>query len=74
MACWVHALDVVMTLGRRLSAADYGARYLGNAVLSAIAVALVLMLTTCEDFKKDFLCRPEGHCVNAPDGGHGIGP
>jgi len=32
------------------------------------------MLPACTDFKKDFLCRPEGICVNAPDGGHGVGP
>jgi hypothetical protein len=69
----VHAVEVPITPERQLSAADYGARY-PKTVLSAIAVALVLTLTTCEDFKKDFLCRPEGHCVNAPDGGHGIGP
>ena len=66
--------EVLMTPERQPSAADYGARYLKNTVLYGIAVALVLTLTTCEDFKKDFLCRPEGHCVNAPDGGHGIGP
>ena len=35
---------------------------------------LFLTLTACTDFKKDFLCRPQGICVNAPDGGHGIGP
>jgi hypothetical protein len=64
---------VVMTLGRRL-AADRVARYRNNIVLYRIVVALVLTLTACEDFKKNFLCRPDGHCVNAPDGGHGIGP
>jgi hypothetical protein len=64
---------VVMTLGRRL-AADRVARYRNNIVLYGIVVALVLTLAACEDFKKNFLCRPDGHCVNAPDGGHGIGP
>ena len=39
-----------------------------------VAVGLVLALPACTDIKKDFLCRPEGHCVDAPDGGHGIGP
>ena len=32
---------------------------------------LALILSGCADFKKDFLCRPEGHCVDAPDGGTG---
>ena len=36
-------------------------------VRCAIAVGLVLALPACTDFKKDFLCRPDGHCVNAPD-------
>jgi len=36
-----------------------------------IAMGLVLALPACTDFKKDFLCRPAGHCVNAPDGGTG---
>ena len=40
-------------------------------VLYGIVVGLVLMLPGCGDFKKDFLCRPAGHCVNAPDGGTG---
>jgi hypothetical protein len=65
---------VVVTLGRRLPVADHVARYLKNSALYGIAIALVLTLTACGDFKKDFLCRPDGHCVNAPDGGHGIGP
>jgi len=43
-------------------------------VLYGIVLGLVLTLPACTDFKKDFLCRPEGICVNAPDGGHGIGP
>ena len=43
-------------------------------VLYGIVVVLALALPACTDIKKDFLCRPEGHCVNAPDGGHGIGP
>jgi hypothetical protein len=38
-------------------------------VLYGIVVGLGL--TACTDFKKDFLCRPEGHCVNAADGGTG---
>jgi hypothetical protein len=40
-------------------------------VRCAIAMGLVLALPACTDFKKDFLCRPAGHCVNAPDGGTG---
>jgi hypothetical protein len=36
-----------------------------------IVAVLVLILPACTDFKKDFLCRPEGHCVDAPDGGTG---
>ena len=43
-------------------------------VLYGIVLGLVLTLPACTDFKKDFLCRPEGICVNAPDGGHGVGP
>jgi len=43
-------------------------------VLYGIVVGLVLMLTACADFKKDFLCRPDGHCVNASAGHTGIGP
>jgi len=39
--------------------------------LYGIVVGLALALSGCGDFKKDFLCRPEGHCVNAPDGGSG---
>ena len=30
-----------------------------------IVALLVLMLPACADFKKDFLCRPDGHCINA---------
>ena len=41
-------------------------------LLYPIFVGLALTLSACTDFKKDFLCRPEGHCVNAPDGGHGV--
>jgi len=43
-------------------------------VLYGIVAGLLLALPACTDFKKDFLCRPAGHCVDAPDGGHGIGP
>ena len=39
-----------------------------------VVVALVLTLPARTEFKKDFLCRPEGHCVNAADGVHGVGP
>ncbi len=41
-------------------------------VLYGIVVGLVLALPACTDFKKDFLCRPAGHCVDAPDGGTGF--
>jgi hypothetical protein len=37
-------------------------------------LGLVLALAACTDFKKDFLCRPDGHCVNAVAGHTGIGP
>ena len=40
-------------------------------VLYGIVVGLALALPACTDFKKDFLCRPTGHCVDAPDGGTG---
>jgi hypothetical protein len=40
-------------------------------VLYGIAVGLLLALPACGDFKKDFLCRPAGVCVNAPDGSPG---
>ena len=40
-------------------------------VLYGIVVGLVLALPACTDFKKDFLCRPDGHCVDAADGGTG---
>jgi len=36
-------------------------------VLQAIVVGLILTLSACADVMKDFLCRPDGHCVNAPD-------
>ena len=42
-----------------------------TTVLYGIAVGLLLTLPACADFKKDFLCRPSGHCVNAPDGSYG---
>ena len=46
------------------------------AALFGIVLGLVLMLPACAnfDFKKDFLCRPDGHCVNATAGHTGIGP
>ena len=40
-------------------------------VLCGIVLGLVLAVPACTDFKKDFLCRPEGHCVDARDGGTG---
>jgi hypothetical protein len=40
-------------------------------VLYGIVVGLVLALPACADFKKDFLCRPAGQCVNARDGSYG---
>jgi hypothetical protein len=41
--------------------------------LYGTAALLVLLLAACGgDFKKDFLCRPAGHCVNARDGGTGF--
>jgi hypothetical protein len=40
--------------------------------LYGIVVGLALTLPACADFKKDFLCRPAGHCINAADGGHGV--
>jgi len=40
-------------------------------LLCGIVLGLVLALPACTDFKKDFLCRPEGHCVDARDGGTG---
>jgi hypothetical protein len=43
-----------------------------KTLLWQIVVGLVLALLACTDLKKNFLCRPDGHCVNAPDGGHGI--
>jgi hypothetical protein len=30
-----------------------------------VVISLTLALPGCTDFKKDFLCRPDGHCVNA---------
>jgi hypothetical protein len=42
-------------------------------VLYGVVVGSLLMLTACADFKKDFLCRPDGHCVNASPGHTGIG-
>jgi len=40
-------------------------------VLCGIVLGLILVLPACTDFKKDFLCRPAGHCVDARDGGTG---
>jgi hypothetical protein len=42
-----------------------------TTVLYGIVVGLVLALPGCTDFKKDFLCRPAGHCADAADGGTG---
>jgi hypothetical protein len=39
-----------------------------------IVAILVLILSACADFKKDFLCRPDGHCVNAGRMPTNIGP
>jgi len=30
-----------------------------------VVIGLTLALPACADFKKDFLCRPDGHCVDA---------
>jgi len=41
-----------------------------------VVIGLTLALSACApdfDFKKDFLCRPDGHCVNASPGHTGIG-
>jgi len=38
-----------------------------------LVVGSVLALPACADFKKDFLCRPDGICVNASPGHTGIG-
>jgi len=46
-------------------------------VLCRVVVGSFLILTACtdfQDFKKNFLCRPDGHCVNASSGHTGIGP
>ena len=39
-----------------------------------IVAVLVLMLAACADFKKDFLCRPDGDCVNAGRAPTNVGP
>ena len=44
-----------------------------TAVFWGIVLVLLVMLPACADFKKDFLCRPDGHCVNASPGHTGIG-
>jgi len=41
-------------------------------VLCGFVPGLVLALPAGTDFKKDFLCRPDGHCVNARAGHTGI--
>src|SRR5262249_18585289 len=33
-----------------------------------VAIGVTLALPACTDFKKDFLCRPDGHCVDARAG------
>jgi len=33
-----------------------------------VVIGLTLALPACTDFKKDFLCRPDGHWVNAQAG------
>jgi hypothetical protein len=43
------------------------------AVYGILAV-LAPILPGCADFKKDFLCRPDGHCVNAGRAPTNIGP
>lgn len=45
----------------------------GITVVYGVVVALVLTLPACTDVK-DFLCRPAGHCVNAPDRNTNYGP
>ena len=37
-------------------------------------IVVGLALTACADFKKDFLCRPNGICPNVQSGHTGIGP
>jgi hypothetical protein len=39
-----------------------------------VAIGLTLALPACADFKKDFLCRPNGICPNVQSGHTGIGP
>ena len=34
-----------------------------------VFVGVILTSRSAQTFKKDFLCRPAGHCVNAADGG-----
>ena len=41
-------------------------------VAYGIVLGLALTLPACADFKKDFLCRPNGICVNATAGHTGI--
>jgi hypothetical protein len=36
-----------------------------------IVLGLALALPACTDFKKDFLYRPAGHCLDAADNGTG---
>ena len=47
------------------------------APVGLVVMGLMLSLSACApdfDFKRDFLCRPDGHCVNASSGHTGIGP
>jgi len=37
-----------------------------------VLCGIVLGFPACADFKKDFLCRPNGICVNATAGHTGI--
>jgi hypothetical protein len=60
---------LVFGQGARMMARGASYRVVG---IPGIVAALVVILAACTDFKKDFLCRPEGHCVNAPDGGTGF--
>jgi hypothetical protein len=39
-----------------------------------VVIGVTLALPACTDFKKDFLCRPDGICVNASPGHTGVGP
>ena len=46
------------------------------APVGLVVIGWILALSACApdfDFKRDFLCRPDGHCVNASPGHTGIG-